>query len=158
MWHGRVVKFTAACFVYLSFIICRHIFTITTVEGYLQMTEWGIRERNEGNDGNAGNQVIGMRETRVGMRGIRVGMMGMRGIKVVMRGIKVGMMGIRRECGESRWECGESGWECRESGGLLRINSGAWAEQLTSQLPWAAAWLLVTCGNPVYLVVDDWVS
>ena len=28
-------------------------------------------------------------------------------------------------------------------------------EHLTSQLPWAAAWLLVTCGSPVYPVVGE---
>ena len=38
---------------------------------------------------------------------------------------------------------------------LLRLNPGAWGEDLTSQLSWAAAWLLATCGSPVYLVVDQ---
>ena len=39
--------------------------------------------------------------------------------------------------------------------GLLRLNPGAWGEHLTSQLSWATAWLLVTCANSVYLVVDE---
>ena len=38
---------------------------------------------------------------------------------------------------------------------LLRLNPRAWWEHLTSQLSWAAAWLLVTCISPVYLVVDE---
>ena len=38
---------------------------------------------------------------------------------------------------------------------LLRLDSEMWGEHLTSQLPWAAAWLLVTCGSPVYLVVAE---
>ena len=36
---------------------------------------------------------------------------------------------------------------------LLQLNPRAWGEHLTSQLSWAAAWLLVTCGSPVHLVV-----
>ena len=81
-------------------------------------------ERNEGNDGDAGNQGenagdqggnagirVGMLGIRVGMQGMAVGMLGMR----EMRRIRVGMRGIGVECWECR-ECGESGWECGESG------------------------------------------
>ena len=38
---------------------------------------------------------------------------------------------------------------------LLRLNSEAWEEHLTSQNLWAAAWVLATCGSPVYLVVHE---
>ena len=38
---------------------------------------------------------------------------------------------------------------------LLRLNPRAWGEHITSQLSWAAAWLLVTCDSLVYLVVDE---
>ena len=38
---------------------------------------------------------------------------------------------------------------------LLRLIPGERGEHLTSQLSWAAARLLVTCGRPVYLVVDE---
>ena len=38
---------------------------------------------------------------------------------------------------------------------LLWLNTREWGENLTSQLSWAAAWLLVTCVSPVYLVVDE---
>ena len=38
---------------------------------------------------------------------------------------------------------------------LLQLNPGGWGEHLTDQLPWAAAWLLVTCLSPVYLVVNE---
>ena len=43
-----------------------------TARGYLKKLECEIRERNEGNDGNAENKVgiFGMREIRVGIRGI----------------------------------------------------------------------------------------
>ena len=41
------------------------------------------------------------------------------------------------------------------SWGLLRLNPRMWMEHLTSQLSWTAAWLLLTCGNPAYLVVDE---
>ena len=43
----------------------------------------------------------------------------------------------------------------KSSCGLLRLISRAWGEHLTSQLSWAAAWLLVTCISPIYLVVDE---
>ena len=33
--------------------------------------------------------------------------------------------------------------------------SRVWWEHVTSQLPWAAAWLLVTCGSPACLVVAE---
>ena len=39
--------------------------------------------------------------------------------------------------------------------GLLWLNPGAWGEHLTSGLSWEAAWLLVTCVSPVYLIVDE---
>ena len=40
--------------------------------------------------------------------------------------------------------------------GLLWLTPGARREHLTSQLPWATAWwLLVPCGSPAYLVVDE---
>ena len=38
---------------------------------------------------------------------------------------------------------------------LLRLNPGSWGEHFTSQLSWGAAWLLVTCGSPVFLGVDN---
>ena len=38
---------------------------------------------------------------------------------------------------------------------LLWLNPRAWGKDLTSQLPWAAVWLLVTFGSPVYIVVAD---
>ena len=37
---------------------------------------------------------------------------------------------------------------------LLRLNPRAWGEDLTSQLSWVAAWLLVTRVCPVYLVKE----
>ena len=36
-----------------------------------------------------------------------------------------------------------------------RLKPGTCGEHLTNQVSWAAAWLLVTCGSPVYLVVDE---
>ena len=36
-----------------------------------------------------------------------------------------------------------------------QLKPRARGEHLTSQLSWAAVWLLVTCGSPVYLVVDE---
>ena len=47
---------------------------------------------------------------------------------------------------------------CRKRGieaDCSRLKPRAGGEHLTSQLSWAAAWLLVTCGSPVYLVVDE---
>ena len=57
----------------------------------------GIGERNEGKDGNAGNQgwMMGMSGTRVGIQAIRVGMKGIREVRVRTWGIGVGMRGIR---------------------------------------------------------------
>ena len=39
---------------------------------------------------------------------------------------------------------------------LFRLNPGAWGEHLTSQLSWVAAWILVTCVCPVYLVKEGY--
>ena len=50
---------------------------------------------------------------------------------------------------------------CRKRGieaDCSRLKPGARGEHLTSQLSWAAVWLLVTCGSPVYLVVNDELS
>ena len=38
---------------------------------------------------------------------------------------------------------------------LVQLNPRAWGEHLISQLSWAVAWILVTCGSPVYLIVDE---
>ena len=35
---------------------------------------------------------------------------------------------------------------------LLQLNPGTWGVHFTSQISWVAAWLLVTCVYPVYLV------
>ena len=40
-------------------------------------------------------------------------------------------------------------------GRLLTVKTRSMREHLTSQLSWEAAWLLVTCGSPVYLVIDQ---
>ena len=37
----------------------------------------------------------------------------------------------------------------------LMAKSRSLRKHLTSQLSWAATWLLVICGNPVYLVLDE---